>query len=126
MVDVKRDGVSNVIINQLFKYTELQTSYGINNVALTKGRPKTMNLKELIVEFVEFRMEVVIRRSKFELKKAEDRAHLLEGYLKVIGDKDHLDKAISIIRASATPDEAKKSLIATSVEEKLAPAQWHV
>ncbi len=121
VVDVKRDGVSNVIINQLFKYTELQTSYGINNVALTKGRPKTMNLKELIVEFVEFRMEVVIRRSKFELKKAEDRAHLLEGYLKVIGDKDHLDKAISIIRASATPDEAKKSLIAASVEEN-----WHL
>ena len=121
VIDVKRDGVSNVIINQLFKYTELQTSYGINNVALTKGRPKTMNLKELIVEFIEFRMEVVIRRSKFELKKAEDRAHLLEGYLKVIGDKDHLDKAITIIRASATPDEAKKSLIETSVAEN-----WHL
>ena len=121
VIDVKRDGVSNVIINQLFKYTELQTSYGINNVALTKGRPKTMNLKELIVEFIEFRMEVVIRRSKFELRKAEDRAHLLEGYLKVIGDKDHLDKAITIIRASATPDEAKKSLIETSVAEN-----WHL
>ena len=121
VVDVKRDGVSNVIINQLFKYTELQTSYGINNVALTKGRPKTMNLKELIVEFVEFRMIVVVRRSKFELKKAEDRAHLLEGYLKVIGDKDHLDRAITIIRSSGTPDEAKKALIATSVEEN-----WHL
>ncbi len=121
VVDLKRDGVANVIINQLFKYTELQTSYGINNVALTKGRPKTMNLRDLIVEFIDFRMEVVIRRSKFELKKAEDRAHLLEGYLKVIGDKDHLDKAISIIRASSTPDEAKKSLIETSVAEN-----WHL
>ena len=121
VVDVKRDGVANVIINQLFKYTELQTSYGINNVALTKGRPKTMNLKELIVEFIDFRMEVVIRRSKFELKKAEDRAHLLEGYLKVIGDKDHLDKAISIIRGSSTPDEAKRLLIETSLSEN-----WHL
>ncbi|MEJ7677457.1 MAG: DNA gyrase subunit A [Segetibacter sp.] len=77
VVDLKRDGVANVIINQLYKFTELQTSYGINNVALTKGRPKTMNLKELIIEFVDFRMEVVTRRAQFELRKAQERAHIL-------------------------------------------------
>ncbi|MBN8837920.1 MAG: DNA gyrase subunit A [Sphingobacteriia bacterium] len=121
VVDLKRDGVANVIINQLYKYTELQTSFGINNVAISKGRPRIFNIRELIAEFIEFRMEVVIRRSKFELRKAEDRAHLLEGYLKIIADKDHLDTAISIIRASATPDEAKKALIAKSIEEN-----WHL
>ena len=121
VVDLKRDGVANVIINQLYKYTELQTSFGINNVAISKGRPRIFNIRELIAEFIEFRMEVVIRRSKFELRKAEERAHLLEGYLKIIADKDHLDTAISIIRASATPDEAKKALIAKSIEEN-----WHL
>lgn len=121
VIDLKREAVANIIINQLYKYTELQTSFGINNVAISKGRPRIFNLKDLIAEFVEFRMDVVIRRSKFELKKAEDRAHLLEGYLKVINDKDHLDKAIAIIRASGTPEEAKKSLIEKSVSEK-----WHL
>ncbi|NJE06738.1 DNA gyrase subunit A, partial [Thermococcus sp. M36] len=115
VVDLKRDAVSNVIINQLYKFTELQTSFGINNVAISKGRPKIFNIRDLIAEFIEFRMDVVIRRSKFELRKAEERAHLLEGYLKVIGDRDHLDAAISIIRNSATPDEAKKALIEKSV-----------
>jgi DNA gyrase subunit A len=108
VVDLKRDGVANVIMNQLFKYTELQTSYGINNVALTKGRPKTMNLKELIVEFVEFRMEVVIRRTQFELRKAQERAHILQGYLIAL---DHLDEVISLIRASASPEVAKENLV---------------
>jgi DNA gyrase subunit A len=89
VVDLRRDGVANVIINQLYKFTELQTSYGINNVALTKGRPKTMNLKDLITEFIDFRMEVVIRRAQFELKKAQERAHILEGYLIAL---DHLDE----------------------------------
>jgi DNA gyrase subunit A len=121
VVDLKRDAVANVVINMIFKYTELQTSFGINNVALTKGRPKIMNLRDLIVEFIEFRMEVVIRRAKFELRKAEERAHLLEGFLKIINDKDHLDEAISIIRASATPDEAKKGLIEKSVADN-----WHL
>ena len=121
VIDLKRDAVSNIVINQLYKFTELQTSFGINNVAITKGRPKIFNLKDLIAEFIEFRMDVIIRRTKFELKKAEDRAHLLEGYLKVINDKDHLDQAISIIRASATPDEAKKSLI-----EKSTTDNWHL
>ena len=121
VIDLKRDAVANIIINQLYKFTELQTSFGINNVAISKGRPKVFNIRELIAEFVEFRMEVIIRRSKFELRKAEERAHLLEGYLKVIGDKDHLDAAISIIRNSATPDEAKKGLIEKSVADN-----WHL
>jgi DNA gyrase subunit A len=93
--------------------TELQTSYGINNVAISKGRPVQMNLKMLITEFIDFRMEVVIRRARFELKKAEERAHILAGYLKAL---DHLDEVIAIIRASRTPDEAKTSLIAKSRE----------
>jgi DNA gyrase subunit A len=115
VLDLKRDGVANVIINQLYKYTELQTSFGINNVALSKGRPKILNLKDLITEFVEFRMEVVIRRSKFELRKAEERAHILEGYLKAL---DHLDEVIRLIRGSRTPDEAKTALIEKSRTEK--------
>ncbi len=108
VIDLKRDGVANVIINQLYKYTELQTSYGINNVALVKGRPKILNLKELISEFVEFRHEVVIRRTRFELREAEKKAHLLQGYLIAL---DHLDEVIALIRASATPDVAKENLV---------------
>jgi DNA gyrase subunit A len=116
VVELKaRDAVAQVIINQLYKYTELQTSFGINNVALSKGRPRIMNLKDLITEFIEFRMEVVIRRAKFELRKAEERAHILEGYLKAL---DHLDEVIRLIRASRTPDEAKESLMQKSREEK--------
>ncbi len=111
VIDLKRDGVANVIINQLYKFTELQTSYGINNVALTKGRPKTMNLKELIVEFIDFRMEVITRRAQFELKKAQERAHILQGYLIAL---DHLDEVISLIRSSATPEIAKDKLINAS------------
>ncbi len=114
VLDLKRDVVAQVIINQLYKYTELQTSYGINNVAISKGRPKVMNLKDLITEFIEFRMEVVIRRAKYDLRKAEERAHVLEGYLKAL---DHLDEVIQLIRASRTPDEAKENLIAKSKEE---------
>ena len=113
VLDLKRDGVAQVIINQLYKFTELQTSYGINNVAISKGRPVQMNLKMLITEFIDFRMEVVIRRARFELKKAEERAHILAGYLKAL---DHLDEVIAIIRASRTPDEAKTSLITKSRE----------
>ena len=108
VLDLKRDGVANVIINQLYKFTELQTSYGINNVAISKGRPKTMNLKDLIVEFVEFRMVVVIRRAQFELRKAQERAHILQGYLIAL---DHLDEVIRLIRSSATPEIAKENLI---------------
>ncbi|MBI2282699.1 MAG: DNA gyrase subunit A [Bacteroidetes bacterium] len=115
VLDLKRDVVAQVIINQLYKFTELQTSYGINNVAISKGRPRVMNLKDLIAEFIEFRMEVVIRRARFDLRKAEERAHILEGYLKAL---DHLDEVIALIRASRTPDDAKENLINKSREEK--------
>jgi DNA gyrase subunit A len=108
VVDLKRDAVSSVIVNQLYKFTELQTSYGINNVALSKGRPRILNLKDLISEFIEFRMEVVIRRANFELRKAKERAHILNGYLIAL---DHLDEVIRLIRNSATPDIAKDNLI---------------
>jgi DNA gyrase subunit A len=108
VIDLKRDAVANVVINQLYKFTEFQTSYGINNVALVKGRPKILNLKELISEFVEFRMEVVVRRTKFELKKAREKAHILQGYLIAL---DHLDEVIQLIRSSATPDIAKENLV---------------
>jgi DNA gyrase subunit A len=108
VVDLKRDAVANLVVNQLFKFTELQTSYGINNVAIVKGRPRLLNLKEMISEFIEFRHEVVVRRTKYELREAEKRAHILQGYLIAL---DHLDEVIALIRASATPDVAKENLI---------------
>ncbi len=108
VVDLKRDAIANVVINQLYKHTELQTSYGINNVALVKGRPRTLNLKDMISEFVEFRHEVVIRRTQFELREAEKKAHILAGYLIAL---DHLDEVISLIRSSSTPETAKENLI---------------
>ncbi len=108
VIDLKRDAFANVIVNQLYKFTELQTSYGINNVALVKGRPKTLNLKDLISEFIEFRHEVVVRRAKYELRKAEERAHILQGYLIAL---DHLDEVIALIRSSANPEIAKENLI---------------
>jgi DNA gyrase subunit A len=108
VIDLKRDAIANVIVNQLYKLTDLQTSYGINNVAIVKGRPRTLNLKDLISEFVEFRHEVVVRRTKFELREAQKRAHILQGYLIAL---DHLDEVISLIRSSATPDIAKDNLV---------------
>jgi DNA gyrase subunit A len=108
VVDLKRDAMGTVVINQLFKFTELQTSYGINNVALVKGRPRILNLKEMIAEFIEFRHEVVVRRTKFELREAEKKAHILQGYLIAL---DHLDEVIRLIRASATPDLAREALV---------------
>ncbi len=108
VVDLKRDAIANVVINQIYKYTELQTSYGINNVALVKGRPKILNVREMIAEFVEFRHEVVVRRTKFELKEAQKKAHILQGYLIAL---DHLDEVIALIRSSATPEVAKNNLI---------------
>jgi DNA gyrase subunit A len=108
VIDLKRDAVANVVINQLYKHTELQTSYGINNVALVKGRPRTLNIRDMVSEFVEFRHEVVIRRTQFELKEAEKKAHILQGYLIAL---DHLDEVISLIRSSSTPDIAKTSLV---------------
>lgn len=108
VIDLKKDAIANVIVNQLYKLTDLQTSYGINNVAIVKGRPRTLNLKDLISEFVEFRHEVVVRRTQFELREAEKRAHILQGYLIAL---DHLDEVIALIRSSATPDIAKDALI---------------
>jgi DNA gyrase subunit A len=108
VVDLKKDAISQVVINHLYKHTELQTSFGINNVALVKGRPHVLNIKDLIREFVDFRHQVIIRRTKFELKKAEERAHILEGFLIAL---DHLDEVIKLIRSSSTPDIAKEGLM---------------
>ena len=105
---LKKDANANVVLNTLFKYTALQSSFSINNVALVGGRPRTLTLKEMIAVFVDFRHEVVVRRTKFELKKAQARAHILEGLLKAI---DIIDEIIATIRASRTPDSAKSSLM---------------
>ena len=106
--DLKRDAITNVVLNNLFKHTSLQTSFSVNNIALVNGRPKMLNLKDMIQHFVEFRHEVVIRRTEFELKKAKDKAHVLEGLIIAI---DNLDEVIKLIRASRTPDDAKTELI---------------
>ncbi len=108
VVELKKDVVAQVVVNQLYKHSELQTSYGINNVALVKGRPKILNVKDLISEFVDFRHEVVVRRTKYELRKAEERAHILEGYIIAL---DNLDAVIKLIRESATPNIAQEGLI---------------
>ncbi len=106
--DLKKDAISNITLNNLFKLTSLQSSFGINNVALVKGRPQTLNLKDLIKFFVEHRHEVVVRRTKFELAEAEKRAHILEGYLIAL---DHLDEVIALIRASKDPETARTELM---------------
>ena len=108
VVDVKRDANPQVVINKLFKYTALQSSFSVNNIALVKGRPMTLNLKDLIRHFVDHRHEVVTRRTRFELRKAEERAELLEGCMIIL---DNLDEAIRIIRDSKTPEEAKTRLM---------------
>jgi DNA gyrase subunit A len=105
---LKRDAVPNVVLNTLFKHTALQSSFSINNIALVKGRPQMLNLKDLISNFVEHRHDVVVRRTKFELKKAEDRAHILEG---LIIASDNIDEVIALIRASSNADEARAKLI---------------
>lgn len=108
VVEVHRDAVANVVLNQLYKYSPLQTSYGVNNVALVNGRPMTLNLKDMIEEFIKFRLEVVVRRTRYDLKKAEERAHILEGLLIAL---DHLDEVIKLIRGSRTPEEARTGLM---------------
>ena len=108
VIDLKRDAIANVVINHLYKHTELQTSYGINNVAIVRGRPRLLNLKDLISEFVLFRHEVVVRRAQYELREAQKKAHILQGYLIAL---DHLDEVISLIRSSATPDAAREKLV---------------
>ncbi|KMQ70838.1 DNA gyrase subunit A [Chryseobacterium koreense] len=109
--ELKNDAIPNVVLNMLYKYTALQTSFSVNNIALVKGRPVQLNLKDIIHHFVEHRHEVIVRRTEFELKKAKERAHILEGFMKVIGTQDDLDKAIAIIRHSANPQEAKDGLM---------------
>lgn len=106
--ELKRDAIPNVVLNNLYKYTDLQNSFSVSNIALVKGRPMTLNLKDMIAEFVEHRHEVVVRRAKYELRKAEERAHILEG---LIIASDNIDEVIKIIRASASPDEARENLM---------------
>ena len=108
VIDLKRDAVANIVINQLYKFTELQTSYGINNVALVKGRPRILNIRDMISEFIEFRHEVVVRRAEYELKEARKKAHILQGYLIAL---DHLDEVIAMIRNSPSPDVARDNLV---------------
>ncbi len=105
---LKRDAIPNIVLNTLYKYTALQSSFSVNNIALVKGRPQLLNLKELIHYFVEHRHEVVVRRTTYELRKAEERAHILEG---LIIASDNIDEVIAIIRASANADEARERLV---------------
>jgi DNA gyrase subunit A len=106
--ELKRDAISSVVLNNLYKHTALQTSFSVNNVALVKGRPYTLNLKDLIVHYVSHRHEVVIRRTEYELREAEKRAHILQGYLIAL---DHLDEVIALIRNSQDPEAARNGLI---------------
>src|ERR1039457_4352795 len=108
--ELKREVITNVVLNKLYQMTALQTAFNVNNVALVKGRPHTLNLKDLIVYFVEHRHEVVIRRTQFELNEAEKKAHILEGLLIAL---DHLDEVIQLIRSSRTPEEARTGLMTT-------------
>ena len=105
---LKRDAIPNIVLNTLFKYTALQSSFSVNNIALVKGRPKLLNLKEMILHFVDHRHDVVVRRTKFDLRKAEERAHILEG---LIIASDNIDKVIEIIKASSNADDAKSNLV---------------
>ncbi len=109
--ELKNDAIPNVVLNLLYKYTALQTSFSVNNIALVHGRPEQLNLKDIIHHFVDHRHEVIVRRTEYELKKAKERAHILEGFMKVIGSQESLDKAIYIIRHSSTPQDAKDGLM---------------
>ncbi|NOQ26200.1 MAG: DNA gyrase subunit A [Bacteroidales bacterium] len=106
--DIRKDAIANVVLNKLFKYTQLQSSFSVNNIALVKGRPRVLNVKDMIEKFVEHRHEVVVRRTQYELDQAEKKAHILEGLLIAL---DHLDEVIALIRASKTPEEAKEGLM---------------
>ncbi|NLP19689.1 MAG: DNA gyrase subunit A [Bacteroidales bacterium] len=108
VIDIKRDAVANIVLNKLYKLTALQSSFSINNIALVKGRPMTLNLYDLVKYFVEHRHDVVVRRTEFDLKKAEERAHILEG---LIIASDNIDEVIRIIRASQSPDQARDALM---------------
>ncbi len=106
--ELKRDAIPNVVLNKLFKYTALQSSFSVNNICLVNGRPELLNLRQLISHFVDFRHEVVVRRTKYELRKAEERAHILEG---LIIASDNIDEVIQLIRGSKSPDEAREKLM---------------
>ncbi len=108
VIDVKRDAMASIVLSKVYKYTSLQTSYGVNNVTLVNGRPQLLNLKQLIEEFIKFRMEIIVRRTQYDLRKAEERAHILEGYLIAL---DNLDEVIKLIRASKDGETAKIALI---------------
>jgi DNA gyrase subunit A len=108
VVEVKKDAMASVVLSKLYKFTPLQTSYGVNNIALVNGRPRLLNLKQIIEEFIKFRIEIIIRRTQYELRKAEERAHILEGLLIAL---DNIDEVIRIIRQSKTVDEAKDGLM---------------
>ena len=109
VVEVKRDAMASVVLSKLYKYSYLQTSFGVNNIALVNGRPQQLNVKQMLSEFIKFRLEVIVRRTKYDLKKAEERAHILEGLLKALAN---IDQVIAIIRASKTVEVAKEGLIA--------------
>ena len=111
VIELRRDANAQVVLNQLYKLSPLQTSYGINNVCLVRGRPMTLNIKQIIEEFIKFRLEVIVRRTKFELRKAKERAHLLEGFLVAL---DEMDRIITLIRGSKTVDDAHKALTGTT------------
>ena len=106
--ELKRDAIPNVVLNKLYKYTQLQTSFSVNNIALVKGRPELLNLKQMMAHYVEHRHEVVVRRTQFDLRKAEERAHILQGLIIAL---DNIDAVIALIRASKTPEEARNGLM---------------
>ena len=108
VVEIKRDAMASVVLSKLYKYTPLQTSYGVNNIALVDGRPVVLNLKDILEEFIKFRIEVIVRRTRYDLAKALSRAHILVGLLIAL---DYLDEVIALIRRSATPDEAREGLM---------------
>src|SRR5690606_14048049 len=120
VMELKKDAVPAVVQAQLFKYTQLQQTFGINMVALVGGRPKTLSLRELVQHYIDHRHEVVVRRTEFDLRKAEERAHILEGLVIAL---DHLDEVIAIIRHSEDTDAAKHNLMAGVYPERLTPEQ---
>ncbi len=109
--EIKRDAIANVVLNKLFKYTSLQTSFSVNNICLVKGRPELLNLKSMISNFVEFRHDVIVRRTQYELRKAEERAHVLE---ELIIASDNIDEVIEIIKGSPSQTRQKKILLSVS------------
>ena len=120
VIELKRDAQAQIVLNQLYKLTNLQTSFGINLLAIVQGEPRLLSLKEILEHFIDHRRDVTLRRCRYELRKAEARAHILEGFKIAL---DHIDEVISIIRGSATADEARTGLMVRfSLSEKQASA----